>query len=65
MTEKNPSQKPAEQKRDPDLVNAEIAIKRAAKRAREFARRTGTSVVIYENGVIREERETTITHQNQ
>ncbi len=65
MTDENPPQKQAEPTRDPDLVNAEIAIKRAAKRAREFARRSGTSVVIYENGVIREEREHSITRQEQ
>ena len=42
--------------RDPDLVNAEIAMKRAAEKAREIARKTGTSVVVFENGEIREQR---------
>ena len=43
------------QKRDPDLANAEIAMKRAAIKARELARKTGTAIVIMENKVIREE----------
>ncbi len=43
------------QKRDPDLVNAEIAMKRAAIKARELARKTGTAVVVMENEMIREE----------
>ncbi len=43
----------------------DFRIKRTAKRAREFAWRSGTPVVIYENGVIREEREHSITHQEQ
>ena len=40
--------------RDSDLVNAEIALKRAALRAREQARQNGTLIVISENGVIKE-----------
>lgn len=42
-------------KRDPDLVNAEIALKRAAKKAREEARRIGVSVVVLEDGEIKED----------
>jgi len=42
-------------KRDPDLVNAEIALKRAAKKAREEARKTGISVVVLKDGEIKEE----------
>ena len=42
--------------RDPDLVNAEIALKRAAMRARERAKIKGTGIVISENGVITEIR---------
>jgi len=45
----------AQQKRDPDLKNAEIAMKRAAIKARELARRTGTAVVTMENKSIRED----------
>ncbi len=41
--------------RDPDLANAEIAIKRAAQKARENARKAGVPVVIMENGKIMEE----------
>ena len=48
-------QTPSTPKRDPDLVNAEIALKRAAKKAREEARRVGVSVVVLENGEIKED----------
>jgi len=41
---------------DPDLRNAEIAIRRAAKKARERAKRFGHGVIIYENGKIVEEQ---------
>lgn len=41
--------------RDPDFIGAEAAIKRAARRAREIARKTGTAVVYMENGEIIEE----------
>ena len=41
---------------DPDFRNAEIAMLRAAKRARERAKRFGHGVMIYENGKIIEER---------
>ncbi len=41
--------------RSPDLINAEIAMKRAAIKAREIAQKTGTAIVISENEVIREE----------
>jgi len=41
--------------RTPDLINAEIAMKRAAIKAREIAQKTGTAVVVSENEVIREE----------
>ncbi len=41
--------------RTPDLINAEIAMKRAALKAREIAQKTGTAVVTSENEVIREE----------
>ena len=34
---KKHDQNRSEQKRDPDLVNAEIALKRAARKAREIA----------------------------
>ena len=41
--------------RDPDLVNAEIALQRAALRAREKAWRHGVPVVYSEGGVIKHE----------
>lgn len=49
-----PSQKKRE--RDPDFIGAEIALKRAARKAREIARKTGTAIVIMKNGKIREEK---------
>ena len=49
MTEPNATPTP----RDPDLVNAEIALQRAARRAREKAWRHGVPVVYSEEGVIR------------
>lgn len=45
-----------DKKRDPDLVAAEIAMKRAAVKARERAKRTGSGVVILKDGQIVEER---------
>ncbi len=41
--------------RTPDLINAEIAMKRAAIKAREIAQKTGTAIVISENNIILEE----------
>jgi hypothetical protein len=41
---------------DPDFRNAEIAMLRAAKKARERAKRFGHGVMIYENGKIVEEQ---------
>lgn len=41
---------------DPDFRNAEIAMLRAAKKARERAKRFGHGVMIYENGEIIEEQ---------
>ena len=56
MTNKTTNQSTSEQKRDPDLVNAEIALKRAAYKARENARKAGTSVIVLKDGEIREEQ---------
>ena len=55
MTTKATNQPTAVQKRDPDLANAEIAIKRAAQRVRDNARKNGLPVVIYKDGKIQEE----------
>ena len=56
MKTKSPDHTRNEHELDPDFTGAEIALKRAARKAREIARRTGTAVVIMENGVIREEK---------
>jgi len=41
--------------RDPDLANAEFAMQRAALKAREIARKTGTAIVTSDNKIIKEE----------
>jgi hypothetical protein len=41
--------------RDPDLVNSEAALRRAASRAREQARLSAGYVVVYRDGKIVEE----------
>ncbi|MCP5443683.1 MAG: hypothetical protein H6968_11670 [Chromatiaceae bacterium] len=46
-----------ERRRDPDLVAAEVAMKRAARKARDRARQTGTGVVVWKEGQIVEERQ--------
>ena len=40
------------QPRDPDFVGAEAAIRRAARRARDVARRTGTPLVLWRDGKV-------------
>jgi hypothetical protein len=35
---------------DKDLANAEVALRRAAKRARTIAEQTHTPLIVYENG---------------
>lgn len=48
---------PEKQKeRDPDLINAEVALKRAAQKARQRAGQAGIGVVVVQNGKIVEER---------
>lgn len=44
-----------ESARDPDLVNSEFALRRAARRAREQARHSTGFVVVYRDGKIVEE----------
>lgn len=51
----NDGKKNQELQRDPDMVNADIALRRAAKRAREQARHAAGYVVIYQDGKIVEE----------
>ena len=48
--------------RDPDLANAEIALKRAARRARKKARKSGVPVVIMKDGKITEEHDNDDAH---
>jgi hypothetical protein len=62
MTVQTSGQTPRKQERDPDLANAEIAMNRAACKAREIARRTGTSVVFLKDGEIREEQGNSHVH---
>ena len=45
-----------QKKRDPDFVNAEIAMKRAAHRARQKAQQAGIGVVVLKDGQIVEEK---------
>jgi len=49
------SNHPNTRQRDPDFVKAEAAIKRAALKARERARKFGMGVVIIKEGEIVEE----------
>ena len=44
-------------RRDPDFIKAEVAMKRAAQKAREKARRIGSGVVVLKDGQIVEERQ--------
>lgn len=44
-------------KRDPDLVKAEAAMKRAAKKARQRAKQVGSGVMVIKNGLIVEVRQ--------
>lgn len=56
MSDNMSESKKHQRERDPDLVNAEIALKRAAGKDRELARKTGTAVVFEKNGQITEEQ---------
>lgn len=51
MTEPSPLPTP----RDPDLANAEIALRRAARRVRDRARRAGIPLAYWKDGEIRTE----------
>ncbi len=62
MTVTTSGQTPQKPERDPDLANAEIAMKRAARKAREIARKAGTSVVFLKEGEIREEQDNPHAH---
>ena len=45
-----------DEKRDPDFINAEIALKRAALKARQLAQQAGIGVIVLQDGKIMEER---------
>ena len=46
------SNKPIELSTDSDLRLSQVALERAAHRAREIAEKTGTAIVITRNGVL-------------
>ncbi|MEI6314243.1 MAG: DNA alkylation repair protein [Syntrophus sp. (in: bacteria)] len=46
----------SEKQRDPDFINAEIAMKRAAQKARKRALQAGIGVMVYRDGRIIEEK---------
>lgn len=47
------------EKRDPDLAAAEIAMKRAAAKARQKAKQVGAGVVLWKDGQVVEEWQNT------
>ena len=49
-------QKSTRKPRDPDLAGAEVAMRRAAKRARRRAAKTTGSVAVYKDGKIVQEK---------
>jgi len=50
-----PTEKPLDA-RDPDLVAAEIAMKRAAIKARQRAKQAGIGVIVWKEGRVVEEQ---------
>ncbi|OKY76478.1 MAG: hypothetical protein BM485_04405 [Desulfobulbaceae bacterium DB1] len=56
MSAKDIGREQKEGKRDPDFINTEIAMKRAAQKAREKARRVGSGVAVLKEGKIVEEQ---------
>lgn len=55
MTSKKEGSNNNEKRRDPDFINAEIAMKRAAQKARKRALQAGIGVMVYRDGRIIEE----------
>ncbi|MXX37751.1 MAG: hypothetical protein F4Z85_06670 [Gemmatimonadetes bacterium] len=51
-TQKQEHQETTEKQRDPDFVGAEIALHRAAKRARRRAMETGGAVAVFKDGKV-------------
>jgi hypothetical protein len=56
MSAKTTDSKTSAKARDPDLAKAEIAMQRTAQKAKDKARRIGTSIVVVKDGDIVEER---------
>ncbi|MBU4262043.1 MAG: hypothetical protein KKC76_09250 [Proteobacteria bacterium] len=56
MSAKVSDPKQKARKRDPDFIKAEIAMQRAAQKAREKARLVGSGVAILKEGKIVEEQ---------
>jgi hypothetical protein len=52
---RNPDDEHKSKGRDPDIANAEAALRRAALKARERARRAGLKIPVYRNGQVVEE----------
>jgi hypothetical protein len=50
-----------QKQRDPDLAAAEIAMKRAAAKARERAQQTGSGIAVWKDGRVVEERQNSQT----
>ena len=46
------NKQPLEQARDRDLCLSQVALQRAAQRARDLAKTTGTTIVVSRDGVI-------------
>jgi hypothetical protein len=46
------NRQPIDHARDPDLRHSLPALRRAAQRARELARQTGTAIVVSHDGVL-------------
>lgn len=57
MSEKNMGSGKEPKKRDSDLAAAEIAMKRAAQKARQRAKQVGAGVVVWKDGHVVEERQ--------
>lgn len=58
MSTHSPAIKP-DKGRDPDFIKAEVAMLRAARKAREKAKRVGAGVVVLKDGHIVEEKSDT------
>ena len=56
MSSKKLDSTKVEKKRDPDFVNSEIALMRAARKARQLAQQAGIGVIVLQDGQIMEER---------